>query len=77
MKRSGIDLGPDGVRVGRGELAPIFPLMFIIIDQYTYLWERGFPFSELCTHGKQAYKYVLQATGIYFIINYTNRNSEG
>jgi len=32
------------------------------------------PFSELCTHGKRAYKYALQASGIYFIIKYINQN---
>lgn len=32
-----------------------------------------FPFSELCTHVKQAYKYTLQVTGKYFIIEHKNQ----
>lgn len=32
------------------------------------------PFSELCTRGKRAYKYTLQAADIYFIIKYINRD---
>ena len=34
---------------------------------------KDFPFSELCTHVKQAYKYTLQVAGKYFIIEYKNQ----
>ena len=46
---------------------------FLFFFETFKLSKKSTPFSELCTYGKRAYKYILQAADIYFIIKYINR----